>query len=315
MLKKIQEPILITGASGFIGSNLARYLVKKNMDVHLVLRKKNNWRINDIKKLAKLYYCDLSSKKQTNNIIAKIKPKTIFHLATHGSYSFENNFDQIINSNIHGTINLLYACKKYGFSKFINTGSSSEYGFKKKSMSEYDILEPNSYYAVSKSFQSNFTTYEAQANNLPIVTVRPFHIYGPYEDSRRLIPNLILNLLKNQLPPLVDKKITRDLVYIDDAVKFYLELAIKKNINGHIFNLGSGKKTKLTKIVKEIQKIMNTNINPKWNSMPNRKWDHYEWSANMSKTKKIIKFIPKTNLLTGLKKTVDWFIKNYYLYR
>ncbi len=315
MFYKLKKPILITGASGFIGSNIARYFIQNNIEIHLILRKKNNWRLKDIQKSANIHYCDLASKDKLNKIISNIKPQTIFHLATHGSYSFQKNLDQIIKSNMSGTINLLYACKKFGFSKFINTGSSSEYGFKKKIMSEFDILEPNSHYAVLKSFQTNLTVFEALSNNLPIINVRPFHIYGPYEDSRRFIPNLILNLLNDKLPVLADKNICRDIVYIEDAVQFYLKLANKKNINGEIFNLGSGKKTKLMKIVRETQKIMNTNIKPEWNSMPNRSWDQYEWYANMNKAKKIINFVPKIRIEEGLRRTVDWFRDNYSLYK
>ena len=117
MFYKVKKPILITGASGFIGSNIARYFIQNNIEIHLILRKKNNWRLKDIQKSANIHYCDLASKNKVNKIIANIKPQTIFHLATHGSYSFQNNLDQIIKSNMHGTINLLYACKKFGFSK------------------------------------------------------------------------------------------------------------------------------------------------------------------------------------------------------
>ena len=246
MHKQIKKPILITGAGGFIGSNLTRYFVNNNINVNLFLKKETNkWRIKDLLGSTNNYYVNLEDKSKVNETINKIKPKTIFHLATHGAYPFQTNFSKIKKTNLESTINLLMACEKNGFTKFINTGSNSEYGFKNKPMSEDDILVPNSYYAVFKSASTLFCQYEAISKNLPIVTIRPFHVFGPYEEKTRLIPVLITNLLNNNCPPLVSPKISRDFVYIDDVVRFYLYVAINKNISGKILNIGSGKETSI----------------------------------------------------------------------
>ena len=315
LMKNIKHPILITGASGFIGSNLTRYFIKKNYKINLLLRKKSNyWRINDLLKKSRNFYLDLCNKNEINDAINKIKPKTIFHLAAYGAYPFQNNFRKIKSVNLDSTIHLLQACEKHGFSKFINTGSSSEYGFKNKSMSENDILSPNSYYAVFKSAGSMYCQYEAITKKLPIVTIRPFHVYGPYEESSRFIPTLIMNFFYNKCPPLVSPNISRDMIFIDDVINYYLKASVTDKINGEILNLGSGKKTTIKQIFFLTKQLMQKKIEPEWGSMKNRKWDQNIWLANMKKTNKMLSMKVKFDLKIGLRKTIEWFLQNRNLY-
>ena len=83
----MKHPILITGAAGFIGSNLARYFVKRGIKVNIIIKKSSNlYRLKDIINKLNVFYADISDQKKIKTIIKKIKPKTIFHLATHGAY-------------------------------------------------------------------------------------------------------------------------------------------------------------------------------------------------------------------------------------
>ena len=306
----MKHPILITGAAGFIGSNLARYLVNKKIKVNIIVKKSSSlWRLKDITKYLKIYYADISDKHKIKNIIKKIKPKTIFHLATHGAYSEQNNLFKIKKSTLDATFNLLNECKKYKFNTFINTGSSSEYGFKNKSMKETDLLTPNSYYSVFKSSSTLYCQYESLKSNLQIVTVRPFHIYGPFESYKRLIPTLIRKMINKKKIRLVSPDISRDLIYIDDAIKFYLMIAKKKGLKGEIFNLASGKKTTIKEIYNLIKSITNYKKINKWGSMKNRSWDQTIWYGDMSYVKNKLNWKPKVNLKKGLEKTVNWYKK------
>ena len=309
----MKHPILITGAAGFIGSNLARYFVKRGINVNIIIKKSSNlYRLTDIINKLNVYYADIGDQKKIKTIIKKIKPKTIFHFATHGAYSDQNDLNKIKKTILDSTFNLINECKKYKFRVFINSGSSSEYGFKNKAMSEKDLLEPNSYYSVFKSSSTLYCQYESIKSNLNITTIRPFHIYGPYERNSRLIPTLIRNMTNKKKVKLVSPKISRDLVYIDDAINFYLLVAKKYNLRGQIFNLASGKKTSIKRIYNLLKKITNYNQKNQWGSMKNRYWDQNIWYANTSLVLNKLNWKPKVTLKKGLEKTVNWYNKYYY---
>ena len=179
-------------------------------------------------------------------------------------------------------------------------------------MSENDLLVPNSYYSVFKSSSTLYCQYESLKSNLNITTIRPFHVYGPYERNTRLIPTLIRNMIKKKKIKLVSSNISRDLVYIDDAINFYLLIAKKYNLRGQIFNLASGKKTSIKEIYNLLKKTTNYNLINKWGSMKNRDWDQTIWYANTSHVLSKLNWKPKVNLKKGLEKTVNWYKKFYY---
>ena len=308
----MKYPILITGAAGFVGSNLTRYFVSRGIKINIIIKRSSNtWRLNDIIKKTNVHYADVSDINKIKKIIKKIKPKTIYHLATHGGYSDQNDLEKIKKSILDATYNLINECKKYKFNIFINTGSSSEYGFKNKAMKESDILVPNSYYSVFKSSSSLYCQYESLKSNIQIVTIRPFHVYGPYERSNRLIPSLIKNMLSDKKVKLVSPKVSRDMIYISDVVNFYIMIANKKNLKGEIFNLGSGKKTTIKEIYNLLKKITNYKVKNYWGSMKNRYWDQSIWYSDNSYVKNKLKWKPEVSLKKGLVNTVNWY-KEFY---
>ena len=308
----MKYPILITGAAGFVGANLARYFASKGIKIHIIIKKNSNlWRLKDVMSKIHIHYSDLNNKKNIKNIIKKVKPKTIFHLAANGAYSDQNDLGKIKESIFDSTFNLVNECKKYKFNIFINTGSSSEYGFKKNKMRESDVLVPNSYYSTFKSSATLYCQFESINSNIQIVTIRPFHIYGPFERPSRLIPVLIKKMLSNKSISLVSPKISRDLIHIDDLIRFYIKIANKKDLIGEIFNLGSGKKYTIKDIYNSLKKITGYKKKNLWSTMKNRTWDQTTWYADMSYVKRRINWTPKLNLNNGLSKTINWY-KDFY---
>jgi nucleoside-diphosphate-sugar epimerase len=306
----ISSPILVTGSSGFIGANLTRRLVRDGYKVNLLLREQSKtWRIDDIMDNVIIHRVDLTHAKDVERVVKEIKPKTIFHLATYGAYPYQKDVNKIKNIILDGTINLVNACKKVGFNIFINTGSNSEYGFKNKPMKESDLLVPNSHYSVFKSAATLFCQYAALSEELPIVTLRPFHVYGPYEEKTRFIPTLISSLLNhNQCPRLVAPETARDMVYIDDAIDFYLSIASKSgDISGEIFNVGTGIQSTLKEIVEKAIEITGVNAIPHWGSMDQRIWDQNIWQANMKHTNDKLGWKPICDLEEGLGRTIRWY--------
>lgn len=306
---------LITGATGFIGSMLLRKLISANEDVEIILRENSNtWRINDILKNIKIHYSDLSDSEQLKGIIDKVKPSIIYHLATHGAYSHQKDANLIIKTNILGTWNLLQACNETDYELFINTGSSSEYGRKDFSMRENDALEPESYYAVSKCAQTLLCSNVAKQENKPIVILRPFSVYGPYEEPKRFIPTLLKSLFLKEEISLVSPEISRDQIFIDDIIEAYLKIEEMKKYKGECFNIGTGVQSSIKEVVEAAIKVTKIKIKLSWDSMKPRSWDTKNWVADISKARQLLYWKPKISLEEGIFLTWKWFLNNNKFY-
>jgi nucleoside-diphosphate-sugar epimerase len=244
-------------------------------------------------------------------LIRDIKPHWIFHLAAHGAYSSQTGVQQMIQTNFIGTVNLVEASLKSGFEAFVNVGSSSEYGFKDHAPSEKDYLEPNSHYAVTKAAATLFCRYTAQAQGAPLVTLRLYSVYGPWEEPTRLMPTMIMRGLQGDLPPLVNPEITRDLVYVDDVMDACL-LAVTQadQEQGAVYNIGMGTELSMGQIVAAIRRILNIQSEPQWGSMPNRRWDTSVWRADNKYTREALGWRPQYDFNRGFEKMLGWFRDN-----
>lgn len=312
---RCREVFLITGASGFIGSVLMRKLSKKNKVIHIILRNEaKTWRIDDLLDKVTIHRCDMTDLEDLTKILKKIKPTIIYHLATHGAYSDQKNADQIIETNFLGTWNLLQAANTIDYKLFVNTGSSSEYGFKNEAMGEKDLLEPNSYYAVTKAAQSLLCSFLAKNDNKPIVTIRPFSVYGPYEEPKRLIPTLLKSIMDQTKMKLVSSKVARDYVYIDDVVEAYLKINKLIKASGEIINIGSGTQTNIGQLVKIACQATKQTTQFIKDGMQSRNWDANTWVGDISKARRLLGWYPKTDLDKGLLKTWNWLKKNRKFY-
>jgi len=306
---------LITGAGGFIGACLARRLIENNENVHILLKKATNtWRIQDIIHKVTVHMSDLSDLQRLREIIADIKPDIIYHLATCGAYSYQNAPDSIINTNILGTWNLLKATSQINYELFVNTGSSSEYGFKKNPMKETDLLEPASYYAVTKSSQTLLCSYIARLEKKPMVTLRPFSVYGPYEEQTRFVPVLLKSIYCNEKINLVSPKIARDYIYVDDIVDAYLSIDRLKKFPGEIFNIGTGVQSTIKDMVDVAMRVTGKTADCNWCGMQHRNWDTDNWVADISKAKRLLNWKPKTDLQIGMDLFWEWLKPNHHFY-
>ena len=299
------KTVFITGGNGFIGSNLARMLIKEKFNVNLLVRKNSNlWRLKEINSDIKIHQGEIEDTNSLRKIINKIKPSYIIHLASYGNSSDEKDFKKIIDINISGLINLLQASENISYKKLIICGSSSEYGFKNKPMTETDYLIPNSYYSAAKGSATLLAQSYALENKKPIAILRLFSAYGPFEENNRLIPTIISRALKNEKVFITKENIKRDFIFIDDVVSaFYKAMTIKLS-PGEIINIGTGKQYSNHEIVKIIEKILKLKF--KLGIFPKRAWDTNNWVADNSKARKVLKWSPEYSIEQGLKKTIEW---------
>jgi nucleoside-diphosphate-sugar epimerase/glycosyltransferase involved in cell wall biosynthesis len=307
-IKKLQGPIVVFGAGGFIGANLFRTISQYRDDCFAVTHQSSiPYRLHDIPS-DKILRADLTNKHSLETIFAKHEFSTIFNLSTYGAFAYQNEPDKIFETNIMGLMNLIGVAEKYGFTAFVQGGSSSEYGLNSKAPKEKDELRPNSDYSVSKIASAYYIKYLGEVKWLPVIQLRYYSIYGPYEASDRLIPALLKNGMEKKYPSLVNPEISRDYVYIDDAIEATILAAtkgIEKN-RGECLNIASGKKTTIKELVEEVKAICDIPGEPVWGSMPNRKWDLTEWYGDPSHAENILNWKTRTSLKDGLQKELLW---------
>lgn len=307
--------VLVTGATGFVGSCLTRRLVEMNYDVHIFTRSNTNkWRITDLLGRVNNHEVDLRNAGMVEKAVAKISPTVICHLATYGGFASQKDTFIVIESNLMGTINLLRACERTGFDCFVNTGSSSEYGIKSEPMSESDILEPIGDYGVSKAAATLYCQSRALEKGISVITLRLFSPYGPWDDSQRLIPYVIKSLLRGISPKLSTPESVRDYIYIEDVLDVFLKVIKAPVSGGKIFNVGTGVHYSIGKVVSMITKIIESKSEPLWGKVNSRRPEPGSWVADICKAKTELGWFPASSLWAGLNKTVEWFKDNLELY-
>jgi nucleoside-diphosphate-sugar epimerase/glycosyltransferase involved in cell wall biosynthesis len=303
----LKGPILVTGASGFIGATLFKMLFKQRQDVFAIVRQEKGWRLADIDN-EHILIADLNDYTAVKNLIDSTKPKTIFDCVAYGAYSFEEDSSLIYKTNFQSVLNIVSHSVQHSIAAYIHAGSSSEYGLNCAAPLETDRCEPNSHYAVSKVAAETYLRYMGKYHQFPSVSLRLYSIYGPLEDSSRLIPNILRHALVGSMPPLVERKTSRDFLYVDDACFAFIMAAtkIQPDIYGESFNIGTGVKTTIEELAEIVRAEFKVSEKPQFGKMEARAWDLQEWYANADKAKNILGWVPKFNLYDGLRETYEW---------
>jgi dolichol-phosphate mannosyltransferase len=240
-------------------------------------------------------------------VLKRIHPEWYFHAAVHGAYSSQTNPFEMVHTNIEGTMHLLNAAKQVGFEAFINTGSSSEYGYKPHAPKETEWLEPNSYYAITKAAATHYCHYIGATEKLPVYTLRLYSVYGPWEEPTRLMPTLIREALQGKLPPLVNPSIARDYISVDDVVRAFFTVASTKQQDfGAVYNVATGKQTTLRQLVALVSRLLVVKQKPHWGSMPDRAWDTTCWVGNSQLLQRVTSWQAKDSLESGILKMIAW---------
>ncbi len=308
LLKQLPGPILILGASGFVGANLMRMIYRERSDVFAVATRAPAWRLSDLPS-QHIIYSDLTQETNVLALYEQVKPAVIFDCIAYGGYSFEKNIERIYAANLYAKINLINEAVKRHIYCYIHAGSSSEYGENSAAPKEGVMTTPNSHYAVTKCAIDSLLYYAGKHQDFRCANLRLYSTYGPFEDSARLVPAAIINGLSGKLPPFVKPDTSRDFIYVDDVCDAFITAAVNlpRSHYGESFNIGTGHKTTIREFAHLIQEIFAIETPPQFASMDSRMWDTSDWYADASKAKDILHWEAKTSLRAGLAKTIAWY--------
>jgi nucleoside-diphosphate-sugar epimerase len=289
--------ILITGASGFLGSNLCHRLSQSNAEVHAISRS-----FHPQEPHVRWWQGDLSDIATVRYILKAVKPDIIFHLTSYGVGSPE--LAQVL-PNLHNdsvaTVNLLTIATELGCKRFVMTGSPEE-----PQANDKGELVPVSPYAAAKMASSSYARMFHALYQTPVVIAKPFMTYGPRQREHKLIPYVITSLLQKQAPKLSSGQRQLDWIYVDDLVSAFLACADVPGIEGQTIELGTGKLTSIRMLVEMISSIVNSGVEPLFGALPDRPLEQ-EWVADTQLAYEKLKWQATTPLFKGLTSTVKWY--------
>lgn len=284
--------ILVTGASGFVGANLVRSLLKQSTnEVFISARKTSDFaRIADIKdRFAGIAYTDLSDGSAVHGMMREFRPEIVYHIATYGGFPGQKDQTQMIKSNLIATVNLLDASVETEVKHFINTGSSSEYGIKSAPMCEDDFCEPINFYGVTKLAATNYCSMIGKVLKFPVCTLRLFSVYGPLEDPTRLYPSIVTTLLQGQAPKLSKPDSVRDFTPVEKIVEVYQNIIHTAYEPGSIINVATGRQKTIAQFYKMIAaKLHMEHVDAIWGQAESRQFEPKVWEANITKLKNLL---------------------------
>jgi len=297
------EKVLVTGASGFIGSNLIKGLVKKDFFINALIDKDlgNLKEIYDKnKKKIKIIKGDILNAEKIKEALQDVG--LVFHLAGISSANgYADNPNYFFEINAEGTRNLLENSRNRNIKKIIIASSSLVYADSSEKINEEGKTKLTSPYSQSKREAELIALKEYNKNKLPVLIVRLFNIYGEGQSTKAVIPKLICQAI-NKEEICINCAVEKDFTYIDDAVDALIRLS-QTNHFGEIINLGSGKPTSLYQLSKVLEKEFGRNLNIKYKNQDDPK---ETFICDNSKIKKLISWSAEIDIEEGIKKTIKY---------
>ncbi len=310
MISSLQgKKVFVTGGSGFIGSHLTRRLVQLGAEVCVSV--KYNSVINNVR-LAGLWdkitpvEADLRNPDSLQQL-RQIQPEIIYHLAAYNHVG--DSFYQVseaVDCNGKGTVNLLEACEDYA--RFVYISSSEVYGYQERVPFREDATPfPLSPYAVGKYMGELYARMKWQVTEKPIVVVRPFNAYGPYQSARAVIAELIIKCLRGEDIVTTEGYQTREFNFVENLVDGFILAGTTADAVGQIINLGCGVETQIRDLAQRVHALTQSQSRLRIGEMANRPVEIWRMCADNHKAKELIGWSPKVDLEGGLRMAIDWY--------
>lgn len=314
------KKILVIGSNSFAGSDFIDYLLNKNFKVYGVSRNKEikneHLRYKENKKLKNLrfYKINLNIRKDINKLIKIIKKQKIQYITNFAAQgmvaeSWINPQDWYLTNVVSNSI-LIKELSKLKIKKYLNFSTPEVYGNTSFLIKEGNIFAPTTPYAISRSAQDfNLLAYY-KTYNFPVVFTRAANIYGPYQQSYRIIPKVIISILTNKKIPIHGKGDTlRSFIYMPDVSRALYKILLDKKNLGETFHISSKRFISILELTKLINKLMNVKKKNTYH-VKERDGKDLKYTLNSNKIRNNYSWSEKTNLEEGIINTMNWIKKN-----
>jgi dTDP-glucose 4,6-dehydratase len=299
----LKKKILILGGTGFIGYHLAKEALRRGFQVSSL--SKNTPIKKRYLKRVKYIIADISNK---NSINKKIK-ENFQYVVNLAGYVDHSNKIKTYKSHYLGCKNISNFFLKDKIERFIQVGSSMEYGLAKSPQKENFKCEPKSVYGRAKFLSSQYLLNLYKKKKFPVTIVRLYQVYGPYQDLNRFIP-VVINSCKSKIDfPCSHGRQFRDFLYINDLIDAIFLILENPKAKGEIFNIGFGKPLKIKNIIQRILSYYKSG-NPKFGKIKLREEEQMKIYPDVHKARRILNWKPKIKFLTGLAKTIKYYNAN-----
>ena len=301
----MEENLLIVGGTGFIGRNLSEKSLKEGFNVSIISLNK----IDPNKKIPGVIYIQVDI---TNLPLLKEKlfNRSFNYVVNLSGYIdhrlYLDGGDEAINVHFNGLQNLLKVLDWKVLKKFVQIGSSDEYGSVSAPQNEHMSESPISSYSLAKLASTKLLKMLYQTENFPAVILRLFLVYGEGQDDKRFLPQIIQGCLLKKKFPVSEGSQLRDFCYIDDISEGILKSLLIDETLGEVINLASGESISIRKVVEEIQHIIGSG-SPEFGKIPYRKNENMELYASIEKAKSLLDWYPKVDLKKGLTKSINFY--------
>ena len=298
--------VLVTGASGFLGSALVRRLIAEGVHVAVLQREdKPGRRLHDVLARVELLAATTKTPKCLREGLLRSRPDTVFHLGWGGVASSYRNDAAMQVANVEDAVQLATLCVDCGVEHFVGAGSQAEYGPRDHEIFESECPSPTTMYGAAKLAAAVLTERLCDLGGVKHSWLRVFSTYGPDDNPDWMIPSLIRQLGRGVRPALTAGEQRWDYLYVDDAAAAFA--AVAKARVGGIYNLGSGEAIPLRGLIERIRDIIDPSLDLGFGEIPYRPDQVMHLQANIDKLKANTAWAPETPLEKGLSATIRWF--------
>jgi nucleoside-diphosphate-sugar epimerase len=298
--------VLVTGAGGFVGANLVRRLLALGAAVHVVVRPPAP-RLAGLSGPLFVHPADVRHAASLDGAIAAARPTLLVHLAAAAGHACDAAARaEAIAVSVEGTANLLRASEACPDARLVHVGSSLEFGPRERPLRASDPLRPTTPRGVAKAAAALLCLEAARAGR-PVVIVRPFSVYGPWESPVRFVPSAIRAALRDEELPLTAPGHRRDYVHVDDVVDGILAAARVPGVEGESFQLGTGVQWANEELVEQVAKVVGRPLRVRAGAWPSSPSDVSHWVADPATSRARLGWSARHDLASGLAGTVAWF--------